>query len=219
MAKNNKENENNRDTEMLYKYRSLQNFELVADIIKNNRLYAASYKNMNDPMEGFYYFDGKLDGFIKDQIYSEKSKLKICSLSIDNNDPLMWGHYANGNKGVVLGVRINKSKIEIKYDENLPIFGNPQILNAKDILSYKTTPWSYEKEWRVFSDKEFIECKVDSVYFGIKTSSENIDLLRCIIEKYNPTIKIYQQTREFNFRELPPLRRESNTFEEQTLVQ
>ncbi len=37
----------------LYKFKSLANFEYVADIIINKRLYAADFTELNDPMEGF----------------------------------------------------------------------------------------------------------------------------------------------------------------------
>ncbi len=42
--------------ELLYKYRSLDNFKNFVDIILKNRLYAARYKDLNDPMEGQYYY-------------------------------------------------------------------------------------------------------------------------------------------------------------------
>ena len=38
--------------EILYKYRSLDNWKFVLDIFLNKRLYAASFYDMNDPMEG-----------------------------------------------------------------------------------------------------------------------------------------------------------------------
>ena len=43
-------------TEISYKYRSVDNFRNFVDIILNNRLYAASYQDLNDPMEGHYYY-------------------------------------------------------------------------------------------------------------------------------------------------------------------
>lgn len=44
---------------LLYKYRSIENFQFFVDIILNKRLYAARYLDLNDPMEGHYiYADG-----------------------------------------------------------------------------------------------------------------------------------------------------------------
>ena len=39
---------------LLYKYRSLKNFEYVLDIILNERLYCAPYDKLNDPFEGLF---------------------------------------------------------------------------------------------------------------------------------------------------------------------
>mgnify|MGYP001801434879 FL=1 len=50
--------------QLLYKYRSLENFKNFVDIILKNRLYAATYKDLNDPMEGKYYYkEGRLDRY------------------------------------------------------------------------------------------------------------------------------------------------------------
>ena len=38
----------------LYKYKSLKQFEYFMDILTQNRLYGATFKELNDPMEGFF---------------------------------------------------------------------------------------------------------------------------------------------------------------------
>ena len=83
-------------TNILYKYRSLDNFKNFIDIILKNRLYAAKYKDLNDPMEGQYYYrTGELDRNIRDRLAEEKGELRLCSLSRVNNNELMWSHYTN----------------------------------------------------------------------------------------------------------------------------
>ena len=42
--------------ELLYKYRSLENIERFLDIIIEKKLYGALYKEMNDPMEGYFQY-------------------------------------------------------------------------------------------------------------------------------------------------------------------
>jgi hypothetical protein len=39
---------------LLYKYRSLENFEYILDIILNERLHCAPYEELNDPFEGIF---------------------------------------------------------------------------------------------------------------------------------------------------------------------
>ncbi len=66
-------------------------------------------------MEGqFYYNHGELNRNIREKIRSEKGELRICSLSRTNNNELMWSHYANGQTGVPIGVKVIDSKNSIK---------------------------------------------------------------------------------------------------------
>ena len=44
--------------QLLFKYRSLENWRWLLDILVNNRLYAAPFKDLNDPMEGRYFYFG-----------------------------------------------------------------------------------------------------------------------------------------------------------------
>ena len=48
-----------------YKFISLNNFNHVADIICNQRFYAAQFFDLNDPMEGLFNHD---DGIKKNYI-------------------------------------------------------------------------------------------------------------------------------------------------------
>ena len=91
-------------TNILYKYRSLDNFKYFVDIILKNRLYAAKYRDLNDPMEGHYYYRrGELDRNLRDRLTEEKGILRICSLSRTNNNELMWSQYTNGQRVVAIG--------------------------------------------------------------------------------------------------------------------
>ena len=48
---------------MLYKYRALSNLQFALDIFVNERLHAAAFKSLNDPMEGSYSYEhGTLTG-------------------------------------------------------------------------------------------------------------------------------------------------------------
>ena len=102
-------------TDILYKYKSLQNFKFFVDIILKKRLYASKYKDLNDPMEGQYYYrEGELRREIKEKILSQKNEYRICSLSRINNNELMWSHYADGQRGVAVGVKIDDTKYTVR---------------------------------------------------------------------------------------------------------
>tara|TARA_A100000171_G_scaffold23606_1_gene21941 strand:+ start:1068 stop:1646 length:579 start_codon:yes stop_codon:yes gene_type:complete len=183
-------------TELLYKYRSLENFKNFIDIILKNRLYAAPYKDLNDPMEGqFYYNQGELNSSLRRQIRDEKGLLRICSLSRVNNNELMWSHYADGQRGIAIGVRIDNTEYDVRpvrynglayireqaYDHN----------TATEILTHKLEVWNYEQEERVFvRDQHFVNVTIESIVTGRRMSNLNISLVRELIEKINPELEI-----------------------------
>lgn len=169
-----------------YKYRSLDNFEFFMDILINKRLHAASYKDMNDVMEGVYHTFG-LKKEIKENIHDKKLGLKICSLSRINNDPLMWAHYANGSQGIAIGVKINDSQADTK---NIIYTGIPHVLQcintaqtAKEILLHKHKSWEYEQETRVFTTKNYVDIEIIEIILGKRIEPKREELIKSIVEQ------------------------------------
>ena len=104
---------------ILYKYRGFENLKNLIDIFLNGRLYAASYTEMNDPMEGHYFHrSGILSPEFKSALKGEKDTFGICSLSEISNNELMWAHYANGHNGIAVGVEIDTQKYHI-FDKEM----------------------------------------------------------------------------------------------------
>lgn len=182
-------------TEILYKYRTTENFKNFVDIILNNRLYAAKYDTLNDPMEGHYlYQDGVLDKSILELIYSQKQQYKLCALSKSSDNFLLWSHYANGHRGVAFGVRIDESKYtvkEIEYLANLTLIDNFDAMTTKNILSKKLDFWSYEEEVRVFTDSgNYIDIVVEELIIGKQMSDQEYGFIRKLVDKINPQINV-----------------------------
>ncbi|KJS82610.1 MAG: hypothetical protein JM58_14745 [Peptococcaceae bacterium BICA1-8] len=183
---------------MLYKYRTIENFKFFVDIILKNRLFAAPYFDLNDPMEGryIYSFGHPSDKIIR-AIKGEKEKLRIVSLSRNFNNTLMWAHYANGHRGVAVGVEVNRNKYDIRRvnysDSMFNLQYNldfPSLDVAKRILSEKHLAWSYEEEERIFVEdgQQFAEVKVKEIILGSKMSTQNQGFVRELVSKINPNI-------------------------------
>jgi len=177
-------------SEMLYKYRSLENFKYFVDIILNNRLHASLYKNLNDPMEGMYYLLTKdYEKTIVDKLREEKGKFKICSLSRKNNDELMWSHYADGQRGVAIGVKIDKTKYDIqriKY-HGFPNIHSDDLTNqtAQEILCNKLEAWNYEQEERVFvRNTHFVKVHIVEIIMGRRMSEMDVKFIKLLIPKF-----------------------------------
>lgn len=182
---------------MFYKYRTLDNFQFVLDILVNKRLYAATFEEMNDPMEGFYTADPDIPIESLDALKTEQKSLKFCSLSKYNYSPLMWAHYANGNRGIAIGIEVKDyaDLREVVYGSHSHLVASKPttIERAKDVLSFKADFWRYEDEIRIFADKgNYVNVTIKEIIFGERADRTQKALLKNIVKKVNPNIKIIE---------------------------
>ena len=184
---------------MLYKYRGLSNLQFALDIFVKERLYAADFKSLNDPMEGSYnYEQGTLERQQIDAIYSQKNQYRLVALSVDLNNLLMWSYYAESHTGMVVGVDIvdpDADTVPIDYVENLSIELNYDDV-AKRILSKKYALWRHEREYRIFVRKPFVKVKVRELIFGVGTKRDVKDLVSSIARKFCPGMRISTLTKD-----------------------
>jgi len=184
------------NNDILYKYRGVQNFRFFIDIILKNRLYASRYVELNDPMEGQYYYNkGELDRNTLRKIKDDKGDLRLCSLSRNNNNELMWSHYSEGHRGVAIGLKINRHQYDVRPIQytGLAYLSNGQIENdtPREILSHKLNVWAYEEEERVFvTDKFYVDVQIYNVITGRAMSNQDYSFIKEIVERINPSIQI-----------------------------
>jgi hypothetical protein len=158
----------------IYKFRSLvdkTDFCRLKEILETRKFHCSKFPDLNDPMEGVYVSNYPKE--IIDLIFEIKMGYKICSFSHEKafSNPLLWGYYANGFRGVAVEVDVGTEEVrEIKYEPELPrIEGLVNEENAKRILTTKLCPWSHEYEYRFLTknngDKHEIG-DITAVYFG-----------------------------------------------------
>jgi len=146
-------------------------------------------------MEGRYLYAGT-DSFDEDMrrtLKGEKAGIRICSLSRDPANELMWSHYADGHKGVVIGIDPNHCNCErrpIIYD-GIHIFTRPSLpkMSAIEILSHKLTVWEYEKEERLFiRSGNYVNVVVKELILGRRMRKNDISFLKDLLKHLNPQI-------------------------------
>ncbi len=141
----------------LYRYRSLANFanlEREIDAIREGYLHCATYRNLNDPMEGLFSSSQHLRKSsryheIRSAISNTKAEIGICSFTEVYDHELMWAHYADQFKGICVAYNFSRllknlgtdvSFVRMYYNEKVPKINytkkTPSHL-AKMILSYK----------------------------------------------------------------------------------
>ena len=192
--------------QLLYKYRGLEPWEFFLDILVNNRLYAAKFTSLNDPMEGVFTYsqDDTSPSFVE-QIINNKTQLGICSLSEVHNSTLMWSYYAGAHKGVVLGLEVvsdapdivSVSKVTYPRDNIFRgLLGSDAATEARKVLSKKLRPWKHEREVRVFSKSTYVPVSLKTAYLGCQMPESQKLLVRQVIKRLNPTLEIIDLQRE-----------------------
>ncbi|WP_321517467.1 DUF2971 domain-containing protein [uncultured Bacteroides sp.] len=148
---------------------------------------------MNDPNEGMYYYDPlKYYKEINSAIRKEQNSLRICSLSKTLHNILLWSHYADGHKGVAIGLELKPkdTAYPLKYDStNLSVEQYRKSITAMKNLKNKHKDWKYEREVRVFTQrKKFVGIKIKIIVLGVKIEKEDKDTLKKLITNIDKDI-------------------------------
>lgn len=195
-----------------YKYRSLSNLRYFLDILINKRLYMASYSELNDPMEGAFVITGDrryIDNHWLSVLRSEKNDLRICSLSRNYDNILMWAHYADSNNGCCIECEVTSSpdlveEVPVNYVNHIePAALLAPIQAARQILSRKLECWKYEDEVRYLkqvpkdSNKtKFVKIKIHRIYLGIKLSKTDLTFYTNLIHSIDDSIEVVRMRKD-----------------------
>ena len=187
----------------LYKYRNIDINTL--NLITEEKVKISNFNYFNDPADPIIKLQIKELPEIKDMI----NKIKICSLSSEYDNFLMWSHYSNEHKGICIAYDISKikeynktilkkviytKKIQI-YKPYNHIFENPTLNEEKNFISLfylKHKNWKYEKEYRIitYEDYDFINLPIKAIYFGMNADINHINLVKNFIKDKN--IELYK---------------------------
>ena len=172
---NNFQNNNDANKLKLYKFRELgtdDDFERLKSIIETGCFWCSNFWDLNDPMEGVYR-NPKIIGDEIGKIFENKAGYKICSFSGKNGlkNPLVWGYYANGFKGVAIEIEVKKNDSEIKEIKYLSKKEFKSATNdVIEILTKKLDNWKHENEFRFLKETQYNNeheiGNITKVFFG-----------------------------------------------------
>lgn len=188
-----------KNPDFLYKFYG-KNENSINSLLENY-IYFSNPRNFNDP---FDCLANREDKIIKnDGIKEHRDNIGICCFSYANDNPLMWGHYANSFTGFCLKFKnenilkseniaikspvyylknyqpdkesFNKIKRDInQFEINSEIKENTlKILTMLREYTWKYIDWQYEKEFRAIS--------FNTNKFNNKLNYEKDDLLEIYI--------------------------------------
>src|SRR6266403_74673 len=158
------------------------------------------------------------------------SPIQLLCLSRTYTNILMWSHYARNHTGIVLRLSCAEYEDspllmarEVEYRKEMPLlFDHRRLLkyltgqsalDAETISSAalltKANDWAYEQEWRVvyhgrepvvFSDDKFEPRQFTAVYFGCRTSEQDLEEISSLASGANSNIEMFnvkKSDREF----------------------
>ena len=191
--------------EILYKYRSLQNFGRFVDILINQRLYCSVFTELNDPMEGFFWHSRSLSKKRLNEIMKEKFSYKICSLSQSWQDIGLWTFYADEGRGCCIGVEPTDDTWEKKvlqykndlpnYDELNSRYGEVEAINI--ILNTKLSRWSNESEIRFIKQTKnpYIPIRIKEIILDEEIIRKMIEMLNSLASDDSYKIRVRKITK------------------------
>lgn len=152
-----------------FKFRTLHDLDRVLSMIRSNDLWCADWRNLNDPMEGFYYYEPGASRSEAQRIVNAIRRGKrgryVCSLSARFDIATQWAYYADEFRGLALEYNLANLRTSgevtvehVRYESLSSSFdiyqdGNPERL-AELILLTKIDEWQHEQEIRIISRKE-----------------------------------------------------------------
>ena len=202
--------------EVVYKFISLANFRRFAEILVYNKIYGASYRELNDPMECAFTNDTKWKD-PETNLWKILKRTRICSFAVSKmeengtfqepyKDILMWSHYADGHKGACIKLEISSSynkewkRYSVNYSDELPRISNNVDQDFDEVVSTKKTIWKSENEVRyvrTYKDKHsfkenspYIHIKIKAIYIGQKVKGPEASFLFRLIQSVNNDIDV-----------------------------
>ncbi|EGR0111384.1 DUF2971 domain-containing protein [Vibrio vulnificus] len=178
-----------------YKYKSLDNFEFLLDILLRERLYASRFCDLNDPMEGVIEVEQTVPRELEGKWEAILNELRICCFTPDNENTLMWAHYADGGRGCMIEFELHDDykPLEVSYAKK-PIICKSELTTEKaiKILQYKDKSWKYEREYRCITSSMFVPITVKKVILGPRVPRSTFELLEGILNCCKPNLRLYQ---------------------------
>ncbi|MFN4944860.1 MAG: DUF2971 domain-containing protein [Akkermansiaceae bacterium] len=124
----------------------------------------------------------------------ESDKIRICSLSGSMSDVRLWSFYGGSHKGVAIGIELDVDECfrsdadfgVIKVNSNhtsLPIFeddgADPNSIPLRQVVTNKTSIWSYEDEYRIITSKRFhsVNGKIREIITGPRMTSDEQEVI------------------------------------------
>ena len=230
------------DNYRFYKYRHINS--RLLESLRDGTIYFSNQKGLNDPFDCELDIEKAIDNaaddlgreqaeslrhLLKSDGEFERFQANVNELGIfsacfemDENQTLLWSHYANDHKGLCVMYEMPVAFLDdedniltvskVTYDKDaltdwfknlaprLPVSHFELITELlKKVLTAKSPPWRYEGEVRIIRPAagpfKIDKSFIKQICFGLQASDEDIDAVKSIVEKYGSKVALYKAIR------------------------
>lgn len=182
--------------------------------------------------EEFNEFLYKLTKRRNDKLEEQAKKYAVMCFSEIHDHGLMWSHYADEHKGIVITFERKEDNMlgrpscrPVRYSRHYPRISHEEYWKSRqhaskeypqdhDVLSMclftKYEDWFYEKEWRdVIYQSEGngqlvqLDAKIKGVFFGCRTPSEDKQIVKDILGDSVEYLQMFQSEDGFHLIPIP----------------
>ena len=137
------------------------------DVIRNKRLKVVTVSDANDPNEWLPVMLDPETGMDWNSLPEFRGQFRykwsysygFISFSRKDRDLLMWGHYADKFRGMVLVFNVvdTSKTIEVTYSQkrfvlDKKVLKSPTEKDFENLIAQKDSAWEYEQEYRILVD-------------------------------------------------------------------
>jgi hypothetical protein len=122
------------------------------DNIRRHRIKIATFDALNDPFElwALSQPDKQIRAGLRGWKKTMSRRYGVLCFCCRWHNPLLWGHYADKHRGMVLGFDVRDELLrKIDYVKHRPRFNKVNDATAGKLLFTKFADWRYEEEWRI----------------------------------------------------------------------
>lgn len=134
----------------------------------------------------------------------------ICCFSSEQDNPLLWSHYADQHRGICAGYSLERNpkpnllKVEYGGDREVrtssiakAVIDNNLAHQEKldrDILLRKALPWKYENEWRLLGNRglQDSDLSLEEITFGLRCPTSVIHAVVSALNGRSKPINFYE---------------------------
>lgn len=177
-------------------------FKAAQAVIGNSSIGFSRLDDLNDPFEGraIFFEDGEVSGRLKASDHFNRMSRNYALLSMTRTylNPLMWSHYGDEHRGVVVAIDIEKAGLNLSEKCVVPAkFGDVIYCNTmpKNSIETSTKLMSVGEQSSSFFEKDYELFKSAFLYKSLAWSYEE----EVRIVKKTPTSKLKSQLANSNW--------------------